>query len=133
MREIIFQPAFDLRETRQGVHGVDMLWFLRKKKGVLQFVTHTNWMLPHVATEIASKASADCSSLPPLPASIDLHSYAPQHKGQALFMEECPILKAPCYFDGSAVLAQRVFNILVEKGSEAVWNELECIYQEWTK
>jgi len=43
--------------------------------------------------------------------------------------QECPILKAPCYYDGSSLGAQKVFDILVEKGDEGVWEYMEKYYE----
>lgn len=48
--EIIFRPAYDKR-PKYGIHGVEMVWYVKGPKGVIQFVTFTNWHLPHVRKE----------------------------------------------------------------------------------
>lgn len=40
----------------------------------------------------------------------------------------CEYLGCPCYYDGSSLNAERVFDILVEKGSDGVWKYLEEYY-----
>jgi hypothetical protein len=41
----------------------------------------------------------------------------------------CPYLDgAPCYYDGSGLQAERVLEILIEKGGEAVWQYMEECY-----
>jgi hypothetical protein len=41
----------------------------------------------------------------------------------------CPYLDgAPCYYDGSGLNAERVLKMLIEKGGEAVWREMEECY-----
>lgn len=37
---------------------------------------------------------------------------------------------APCYYDGSGLNAEPVFELLIEKGSDAVWEYLENYYEE---
>ena len=34
----------------------------------------------------------------------------------------------PCYYDGSGLNAERVYGVLLEKGSDGVWKELEEYY-----
>lgn len=41
----------------------------------------------------------------------------------------CPYLDgAPCYYDGSGLHAQKVLDMLIEKGGEAVWKYMEECY-----
>jgi len=43
----------------------------------------------------------------------------------------CPYLDGkPCYYDGSGLNAERIFDILVKEGSAGVWRELEVYYRE---
>ena len=67
----------------------------------------------------------------PLPADLGFHSPKPVYKGQRRSSNECQYLDGkPCYYDGSGLNAKRVFGILVKKGGEAVWKELEDYYKE---
>jgi len=43
----------------------------------------------------------------------------------------CPYLDGkPCYYDGSGLNAERIYQVLLERGSQGVWEELEQYYQE---
>jgi hypothetical protein len=44
----------------------------------------------------------------------------------------CEFTDGPCYYDGSGLHAERVFDILVSKGGEAVWKYMEeCYYSQF--
>jgi hypothetical protein len=45
----------------------------------------------------------------------------------------CPYLDgAPCYYDGSGLHAEKVFQILLEKGGDAVWEYMvECYHKQF--
>jgi len=93
----------------------------------------------------------------PMAADLGYHSRVPMYEGQEpmgsvdykLSMDEskeglekfqsgrtatdtftpCPYLDgAPCYYDGSGLNAERVLQILIEQGGEAVWKYLEDYY-----
>lgn len=40
----------------------------------------------------------------------------------------CEYLGCPCYYDGSTLASEAVFDILIEKGSDGVWEYLEKYY-----
>ena len=44
--------------------------------------------------------------------------------------QNCSYTGGICYYDGSGLAAEGVFNKLVAKGSEAVWQEMESCYKE---
>jgi hypothetical protein len=128
-RLITFKPAYDKRDDDPskdlGVHGVTLRMVLKGKGGAYHFVLYTNWQLPHVRKEWRLSFAG------PLPADAGYHSPIPQYEGQELSQEHCEYLDGqPCYYDGSALYADKVFKMLVEHGSEAVWEELERLYKE---
>lgn len=131
-RIVKFTPAFDKRHAddnkNYGIHGVDMHMALKGKRGATQFTLFTNWHLPHVQKELDEKES-NHEFCHPLPADVGYHSLTPQYEGQESLTKECEYLDGkPCYYDGSGLQALKVFDLLVEKGSEAVWKELEDRY-----
>jgi hypothetical protein len=70
----------------------------------------------------------------PMPADLGYHSPIPHYEGQIVVDEHCKYLDGrPCYYDGSGLNALRVYNILLEKGSEGVWKELEEYYENTFK
>jgi len=136
---IKFYPAFDKRNAspskNYGVHGVNLIMALKGDKGAVQFLLYTNWMLPHVTEEFLNKPVLDsidvtCRFLP-LPADIGYHSYKPIYEGQTPITNTCELLDGkPCYYDGSSLVAEKYYNILLEKGCDGVWEELENYYKD---
>jgi len=140
-RKVEVWPAYDKRNPdphkNYGIHGATLKFLLFGPKGVIQFVIYTNWHLPHVQKELLHKCQGyhtksdefGFCSLEPRPADIGYHSPVPQYDGQTVVDEHCPYLNdKPCYYDGSTLNAEDVFKIMVEKGHEAMWKELENRY-----
>ena len=117
-------PAYDKRDPdpskNYGIGSVTMTWYVRGEGGAVQFQVMTGWYLPELA-------------LPkePMPSDLGYHSLFPQYDGQEPLRRECPVLGGrPCYYDGSTLSAQRVFNLLVTAGGDAVWNYLDEYYAQ---
>jgi hypothetical protein len=138
MEKIVkFYPAFDRRKDPKGnygIHGVDMRMILKGDKGAVQFVLYTNWHLPHVQEELNIKAIGQDSIyisaiLNPMPADLGYHSPVPIYEGQSVASESCEYLDGkPCYYDGSGLNAERIYEVLLKEGSDGVWRELEDYY-----
>lgn len=132
-RIITFQPAFDKRhedpKKNYGIHGVTMRMVLVGEKGATQFVLYTGWHLPHVRDEREMQTMAEPTRIMieilarPLPADLGYHSLVPQYEGQEK-MEHCDYFEGGCYYDGSGLAAEEVFDLLVSDGSDAVWKRL---------
>lgn len=140
MEKIIkFYPAFDKRNSdpskNYGIHGVELRMVLKGDQGAVQFVLYTNWNLPNVTEEFLTRPSKDridleCRFLP-LPADLGYHSPKPMYEGQSIASESCEYLDGkPCYYDGSGLNAERIYKILLYKGSDGVWEELQNFYNE---
>jgi len=137
-KTITFESAFDKRSPNPsknyGIHGVSIRFVYGDEKGYVQFLLYTNWHLPHVTKELSSKLympiQGDFHWMErPIPADLGYHSPKPQYEDQPK-MDKCDLLPNGCYCDGSSLNAQRVYNILLEKGSDGVWLELENYYNE---
>lgn len=130
-----FKPAYDERHNPKGnygIHGVDLLMILKGEYGAIQFVVYTNWNLPHVKKELLHKPITDsldieCRFLP-FPADIGYHSKKPMYEDQEPITNNCKLTGGDCYYDGSSCAADEIYDILVEKGSDAVWKVLEERY-----
>ena len=134
-REIVFSPAFDRRSPdplkNYGVHGVNLTFLLKGECGAIQFVVYTNWHLPHVQKEFDGKLPD--TKFPylfhqPMATDLGYHSPKPLYENQPSMPGKCNVLNGTCYYDGSSLNAERVFDILREKGDAGVWEELEEEY-----
>lgn len=134
-------PAWDKRHTEPskdyGVHGVDLRMYLKGDKGAVQFVLSTGWLLPEtLGVPVDSlyryseaNASRKTSSHYPMAVDLGYHSPVPHYEDQTSF--DCELLEGgKCYYDGSSLNAERIFNILLHEGSDGVWRELEIYYNE---
>ena len=136
-KEIQFKPAYDKRHAdpkkNYGVHGVTMRWILKGPLGAIQFVVYTNWQLPHVQAEMNAKLESGRSHAclhNPMPADLGYHSPKPLYEDQSPMSGKCDVLDGKCYYAGSGLNAEPIFQLLVEKGHEAVWTALEQEYAE---
>ena len=133
-REIEFTPAFDRRSPEPaknyGIHGVDMRCYLKGAKGAVQFILYTDWHLPNVRQDFEAKHGYHYS-MGPTPADLGYHSPVPMYEGQEPMTESCELLNGkPCYYDGSGLNANDIFDTLVHKGGDAMWSALEDYYRE---
>jgi hypothetical protein len=134
-RRVEFKAAYDRRHSdpakNYGIHGVDMGFLLSNEMGTVQFVLYTGWQLPHVKNELMGRTYEAIGGDPhwmerPTPADIGYHSPVPRYDGQTLMTDSCPFLDGrPCYYDGSSLNAEKVFDVLLNKGSDGLWKELE--------
>lgn len=67
----------------------------------------------------------------PLPTDLGYHSFTPRYEDQTCISESCEWLDGkPCYYDGSGLNAERIYDVLLKEGDEGVWRELEIYYME---
>lgn len=130
-REVEFTPAFDKRDSdpkkNYGIGGVDIRFLLKGKEGAIQFRLSTGWNLPHVKAE--HKGRHTVCELYPMPTDLGYHSLKPMYNDHSPLTDECGVLDGkPCYYDGSGLAAERVFDVLVSEGHGGVWRELEDYY-----
>ena len=136
-KEIVFYPAWDKRSNEPGknygINGVELAFYLKGKEGAIQFKVLTHWNLSHVQKEFDLRipdARFPYMLHSPMPSDLGYHARVAQYDGQEIMTNECPIIGGPCYYDGSGLQAEKVFDILTEKGSEGVWKYLEEYYKE---
>jgi hypothetical protein len=111
-RIVEFSPARD-QDTKHRVRGVDLRMALKGPEGVVQFVLHTNWQLPHVTKRMLCEFLDKKEEPGPL-------AFLPQPCGDTLCV----------WSDGSGLDSQRVFEVLLKEGSDGVWRELGRFYKE---
>lgn len=133
-RTIEWRPAWDKRSSdpnkNYGIHGVEMVWLVNGPEGIIQWVVFTGWNLKHVQEELDRRHQRiPHLTCHPQPADLGYHSPKPMYEGQTK-MDQCAYLPEGCYYDGSSLNAHPLYWLLVEKGAEAVWAELEDYYKE---
>jgi hypothetical protein len=115
-REVKITPAWDSGTREHGQHGCDLLFLLHGTKGTLLFEVFTGWYL---------KDKARAST----PANVSYHSHNPIYEDDSIH-GECDWLKGkPCY-SNSLCCSTEMFRVLVEKGSEGLWEQMETLYGE---
>lgn len=125
--------AYDERKKGCGIHGVDLHFYLRGPNGAAQFVIYTSWHLPHVQTELDGRMLD--SEFPylqhkPMAADLGYHAYKRQYKGQTQLTKKCAVLHdKPCYYDGSGLNAETVFQDMLKRGHDAIWEALQETYE----
>lgn len=128
-RKIEIVPAFDRRNDPKGnygIHNAELRFYLIGPEGAIQFVVSTGWQLPHVQKELEGKAA---SLLSAWATDIGYHSYIPRYEDQEPLTESCSLLGGKrCYYDGSSLNAEPIFNRMVAEGLDAVWEEMEKRY-----
>lgn len=131
VRKVEMSAAWDRRDPDPskdyGVHGVELRTILIGPGGAVEFVLFTNWTLRLTTAEFYG---SDYQVLPPMPASLTIHSKAPMYTGDEPTESRCKYTGGLCYGDTSGLAAQRVFKALVKGGSEAAWKILEEYYRE---
>ena len=135
-KEYVFRPAFDKRHAdpkkNYGIHGVEMVWYLKGPKGAVQFVVYTNWHLPHVQAELDANTSGQFPHLSchPMGADIGYHAHCPQYDGQSVMRDQCDLIGGPCWYDGSSLSAEKLLNTLICEGQDAVWDRMKERYDD---
>ena len=132
MEKIVeFTGAFDKRDPNPtknyGIHGVEVRFVLKGKLGATQFLIFTNWHLPHVQKELDNRHN-DHDHCHPMAVDLGYHSPIPQYEGMEP-INDCPYLDGkPCYYDGSGLAAEDLYQIFLREGDKAVWFRLEKNY-----
>ncbi len=124
-RQITFRAAYDKRDPdptkNYGIHSVEIRFLLKGPKGATQFLFYTGWFLPEVR-------KPGLSNDYPMPVDLGYYSLTPQYENDQPF--DCDLFPSgKCYYDGSSLNAEPVFERLLREGHEGVWAELEDFYR----
>ncbi len=131
---ITLSPAWNKTDPNSkknyGIHGVELRMVLKGLLGAVQFVLFTNWYLPEDQIKQRKYMSPDKYYLyEPMPADKGYHSPKKRYEGQTICQKKCEYLDGkPCYYDGSGLNAEPLYDILLKEGSEGVWKNLEQFY-----
>jgi len=128
-RITVVEPAYDRRhedpDKNYGIHGCNLRFVLKGPDGAVQFLVFTGWHLRSV-----DGSTWQARDMEPMAADLGYHSYMPTYHDQQN-MGPCEYLNGePCYYDGSSLNAEPVFERMLTGGSDAVWKDLEEYYQQ---
>jgi hypothetical protein len=137
-----FKPAFDKRTdnpaTNYGIESMRCFMILKGKDIATHFIFGTGIYLPHTIKEY-HKSGRDLFHFDGeqsyyMGHDVGCHDVKPHFEGQKISKDKCELLDGrPCYYDGSASRSEEFMSILVEKGSDAIWEELQKDIKEYEK
>lgn len=122
-RVVRFVPAYDYRCDGGGMHCAELYHFLSGPKGTVQFALATGWYPDTIiAPDILLK---------PYASDLGIHSPSPLYTGHKPMEAECEWIPngGPCYYDGSTLAAERIFQEVLQKGGDVVWKRMEETYR----
>jgi hypothetical protein len=136
-RRIEFEVGYDHRAFPEdcgggghGQHGMGLAFIFFGPEGAVQWkVSLTEWtprevgMLGGLPTRYPQLDSVH-------PVDLGYHWRTPTYEGQELFGSVCEYLKAPCYYDGSALNVGPILEKFLNYGPHAVWAELARYYNQ---
>ncbi len=126
-RWVEFKPGYSCTRERgpdwHGHHGVEVRFYSRDRATgrVGQLLVMTGWAPGHLMEEWAKRRGL----MAPV-CSADIHSPAPLYDGQRPLDFECEVLGGECYFDGSGLFGEKLFELLRGPGGlDAMFEALE--------
>jgi len=94
-------------------------FFLKGENGIVQFCINTGWN--HNMTGFDQKIRSYAYD-------IGYHSPVPKYKDQEP-MPSCDFYDT-CYYDGSSMYADELFDKLIDHGHEYIWQKMQEFYNE---
>jgi hypothetical protein len=130
-RAVTFYPGYNCADrsmSGHGVHGMEIRWDLRGPRGETWFAVFTEWIPGQLSPGhgLSPEGCQVAARQQPSGAGIGMHSPAPQVDGQ-LPADGCP-LWGTCYGDTAYGASDALAAAFTERGSEAVWADLEARY-----
>lgn len=135
---ITFERTIDIKPGEagpNGFHGCEMIFILRGPQGLATFACFTDW-LPRQAQDDARNGLGIrrlSSGVQPVPLEFAYHSPKPTDTVRGTKRTDCPYLEGECYSSYSPQTAEYLRDVLLQRGSEGVWSELEQRYRSAAK
>jgi hypothetical protein len=109
-----------------GRHNAEMHLTVRGPDAEVTLVIGTRWDLPTVPDRHTHRG--------PVGSFVEIHTARPRYEGQESYREPQPgdtcYDWGACYVDAGYLMADEPTRLLVEKGSDAMWEWLENLYNE---
>lgn len=122
-RAVVFEPGFNDRGGKYGVHGMNIRWLLRGPKIVTQFLIYTSWVPGEVGH--GYEPNTLVPAMFPMGVDVGYHSPVPTYEGHQPMKEPCDYLDGICYYDGSGMRADDLLQGFIHQGESVVWRELQ--------
>lgn len=137
-RVVQFRPAFDKRDPNPaknyGIGGVRIFFTLKGPKGGITWEVLTPMFLPKTHKETCAKHAQAGETLEILyrgmGGPISYHRLKPTFKGQEKGGPCTVTGKKFCYSDCGFIAGGDLYDVFLEKGEDAVWEEMEKWYKE---
>lgn len=100
-------------------NGIAFGFVVKGDKGAIQFWVNCHGPLTTEASLLQNYIVT--------PIDLGYHAREPQHEGQKPTELKCDILGCPCYYDGTSLGAQELFDQARREGNDVIWAKLE----EW--
>lgn len=143
-REIKFLPAYDYRDEpgdQRGAGGARMIFILRGPLGAISASINTGWVARPLVrhwiqggnNQRADRPGVDRTLADIYPSGDFVGAHSPVCRED---FDESPgtcdwLDSGECYISGSYLAANKVLEVLVGGGSDAVWEHLAGLYQGW--
>lgn len=127
-KEIKFNEGYDKRapepSKNYGIGGVRIgFYYGNDRDGFVQFTILTDWYPQPLRDEMKNRRRETCDMFP-MPADLGYHSPVPHYDDHGRM--DCDMMaQGYCYYDGSTMNAEPIYDILTAEGSDAVWKKLE--------
>jgi hypothetical protein len=134
--KIEITPAWDKRsddpKKNYGVGGVDLRFALLEKTTgtAMVFVLGTHWHWMDAEPGYGGEGVHTLKpKMGPMPYDLGYHSPKPMYDGQEpMERDDCPYVTGICYYDGSTLAAEVLFEVLLREGRDGVFRELR---EDW--
>lgn len=132
-------PAWDKRSDdphkNYGIGGVDLRFALLEKTTgtAMVFVLGTHWHWLDAVPGFGGEGVHTINpKLGPMPYDLGYHSPKPMYDGQEPMPKEadCHYVEGVCYYDGSTLAAEPMFDILLREGRDGVFQSLREHWEE---
>lgn len=135
---VLVLPAYDYRDDPQdgrGAHGAALVLILRGSLGAISAEFMTGWMINPLAGRYVRSVGkqrrrtgvgVDAGIADVYPSGAYVGSHIPTIHG-----DPCKILGQECRGDGSYTLSDQLLELLVAEGSDAVFERMRELYQDW--
>ena len=119
-RAVVFEPGWNDRAGKYGVHGMEIRFLLRGPKGAVNFVMSTGWVPGEKGVD------SRVADLFPSATYLGYHAHWPQYDAEIERNGACEYLSGQeCYSDGSGLHAEPVLDDFIRRGDVAVWEALQ--------